>query len=136
MSLARIIGMAARRSVAWRGSTACTPLGALDLTNHDWSVACVQILRAGLEDMTSSVQMFPSTMKVDLFVTAFGLLAPEGQLIRTGGHMHHSRSAKALLGMLTYPQVFLSPVSIVLKPQAECLYAETVNTGLLPSFLS
>ena len=48
--------------------------------------------------MASSVQMFPSTMKVDLMVTAFGLLAPEGQLIRTGGHMHHSRSAMALSG--------------------------------------
>ena len=71
-----------------------------DVTNLKWPVCCAQILRAGLEDMTSSVQMFPSTMKVDLFVTAFGLLAPEGQLIGTGGHMHHSRSAMALLGML------------------------------------
>ena len=54
--------------------------------------------------MTSSVQMFPSTMKVDLMVTAFGLLAPEGQLIRTGGHMHHSRSAMTLSGMLNRPE--------------------------------
>ncbi len=49
--------------------------------------------------MISSVQMFPSTLKLDLFVTAFGLLAPEGQLIRTGGHMHTSRSAMALSGV-------------------------------------
>ena len=61
----------------------------------------VQVLRAGLEEMVSSVQMFPSTLKLDLLVTAFGLLAPEGQLIRTGGHMHTSRSALALSGVLS-----------------------------------
>ena len=66
----------------------------------DTHAYCFQILRAGLEDMTSSVQMFPKTMKLDLFVTAFGLLAPEGQLIRTGGHMHHSKSAMVLSGVL------------------------------------
>ena len=64
-------------------------------------VFLVQILRAGLEEMISSVQMFPSTLRLDLFVTAFGLLAPEGQLIRTGGHMHTSRSASALSGILS-----------------------------------
>ncbi len=89
-------------------------LGFEDVTDSDWCVWCVQILRAGLEDMTSSVQMFPSTMKVDLFVTAFGLLAPEGQLIRTGGHMHHSRSAKALLGMLN--GILLSALHVFLTP--------------------
>jgi len=69
-------------------------------------VSSAQILRAGMEEMISSVRMFPSTMEVDLFVTAFGLLAPGGQLIRTGGQMHHSTSAVALSGMLavsTFP---------------------------------
>jgi len=66
-------------------------------------VSSAQILRAGMEEMISSVRMFPSTMEVDLFVTAFGLLAPGGQLIRTGGHMHHSTSAMALSGTLAVP---------------------------------
>lgn len=70
----------------------------------------LQILRAGLEEMISSVQMFPSTLKLDLFVTAFGVLAPEGQLIRTGGHMHTSKSAVALSGNLS--SSFLFPVAI------------------------
>ena len=71
----------------------------------------LQILRAGLEEMISSVQMFPSTLKLDLFVTAFGVLAPEGQLIRTGGHMHTSRSAVAMSG---------EPSASLLLPAADC----------------
>ena len=59
--------------------------------------------------MISSVQMFPTTLKLDLFVTAFGVLAPEGQLIRTGGHMHHSKSAVAMSGDL--PSSFLLSVA-------------------------
>ena len=71
----------------------------------------LQILRAGLEEMISSVQMFPSTLKLDLFVTAFGVLAPEGQLIRTGGHMHHSKSAVAMSG---------DPPTSLSHPVADC----------------
>lgn len=47
----------------------------------------------------SCVQMFPTTLKLDLFVTAFGLLALKGQLIRTGGRMHTSKSAMPLSGL-------------------------------------
>ena len=61
--------------------------------------------------MISSVQMFPSTLKLDLFVTAFGVLAPEGQLIRTGGHMHHSKSAVAMSG---------DPQTSLWLPVADC----------------
>ena len=65
--------------------------------------------------MISSVQMFPSTLKLDLFVTAFGVLAPEGQLIRTGGHMHHSKSAVAMSGD---PPTYISLLPVVFLSQA------------------
>jgi hypothetical protein len=58
----------------------------------------MQVLRAGMEGLDSVTQMYPKTTRLDIEVMAMGVVSPEGQLIRTGGLLHPSKSNAALTG--------------------------------------
>ena len=93
-----------------------------------------------MEGVEADTQMYPQTIHVDLSVTAMGVVTPEGQLIRNGANLRHSKSTPALAGQSmpgSHPErhvmppllaAVLSPLSIS-APPAIVHHAVFIITG-------
>lgn len=57
-----------------------------------------QVMRAGMEGLSSTTKLYPKTMHLDIEVAAMGIIAPEGNLVRTGALLHPSKSTLGLPG--------------------------------------
>jgi hypothetical protein len=64
------------------------------------SLTCIdqQVMRAGMEGLSSTTKLYPQTMHLDIEVAAMGVIAPEGNLVRTGALLHPSKSTLGLPG--------------------------------------
>lgn len=69
-----------------------------------------ELLRAGLDNLKSIVNMYPETLEVLAAVQAVGTSGPEGPLLTTGSShrqraLLHSGSSKALEGEVHHPML-------------------------------
>ncbi len=77
-----------------------------------------QVMRAGMEGLSSTTKLYPKTMHLDIEVAAMGIIAPEGNLVRTGAVLHPSKSTVGLPGNDQSKNVFCVIIRTVMHAHA------------------
>ncbi|KAK9908805.1 hypothetical protein WJX75_003140 [Coccomyxa subellipsoidea] len=99
-----------------------------------------QVMRAGMEGLSSTTKLYPQTMHLDIEVAAMGVIAPEGNLVRTGALLHPSKSTLGLPGSGEEEQEPFSKgqamrLQFIQHPQDESTDA-AVYLNLAPSYVT